>query len=40
LREQVGAAFDERCVGALERVLGREEPRRDLPAFRVAAASA
>jgi hypothetical protein len=40
LREQVGAAFDERCVGALERVLGREEPRRDVPAFRVAAASA
>lgn len=27
LREQVGAAFDGRCVAALERVLAKEEPR-------------
>ena len=40
MREEIGAAFDERCVAALERVLGREEPRRDAPAFRVATAPA
>jgi len=40
LHAGIGAAFDDRCVAALERVLGREEPRRDAPAFRVATAPA
>jgi len=40
LREEIGAAFDERCVMALEKVLGREKLRAELPTFRVAAASA
>jgi putative nucleotidyltransferase with HDIG domain len=41
LREESGSAFDERCVAALEQVLGREQVQPDLPsAFRVAAASA
>jgi catechol 2,3-dioxygenase-like lactoylglutathione lyase family enzyme len=40
LRGEIGAAFDERCVAALESVLGREEPRRDMPALRVAPAPA
>jgi HD domain len=39
LRDEIGTAFDERCVVALERVLGREQPRT-VPNFRVAAASA
>jgi putative nucleotidyltransferase with HDIG domain len=39
LRDEIGTAFDERCVAALERVLGQEEPRT-VPSFRVAAASA
>jgi two-component system response regulator RpfG len=40
LREQSGTAFDQRCVAALEAVLGREQPRASLTTFRVAAASA
>ena len=40
LREESGSAFDDRCVAALEKVLGREQVQPDLPAFRVAAASA
>jgi hypothetical protein len=40
LRNEIGTAFDERCVAALERVLGREELRAGVPSFRVAAASA
>jgi HD-GYP domain-containing protein (c-di-GMP phosphodiesterase class II) len=40
LREEIGVAFDDRCVAALVKVLGREEPRRDAPAFRVATAPA
>jgi putative nucleotidyltransferase with HDIG domain len=40
LREETGTAFDERCVAALERVLGREQPQPDVTTFRVAAASA
>jgi HD-GYP domain-containing protein (c-di-GMP phosphodiesterase class II) len=42
LREETGAAFDERCVSALERVLSREEQHehRTLPVLRVAAAGA
>jgi hypothetical protein len=40
LREETGAAFDGRCVAALEAVLRREEPRAALATFRVAAASA
>jgi putative nucleotidyltransferase with HDIG domain len=39
LRDEIGTAFDERCVAALERVLGREELRA-VPSFRVVAASA
>jgi HD-GYP domain-containing protein (c-di-GMP phosphodiesterase class II) len=39
LRDEIGTAFDERCVAALERVLGCEE-LRTVPSFRVAAASA
>jgi hypothetical protein len=40
LRDETDTAFDERCVAALERVLGREEVRAGVPAFRVVAASA
>ena len=40
LREEVGSAFDDRCVAALEKVLGREVLRADVPALSVAAASA
>jgi HD-GYP domain-containing protein (c-di-GMP phosphodiesterase class II) len=40
LREETGAAFDERCVAALEAVLRREEPEPAVPVFRIAAASA
>jgi two-component system response regulator RpfG len=40
LREESGSAFDERCVAALERVLGREQVQPDLYTFQVAAASA
>jgi hypothetical protein len=40
LHREIGAAFDERCVAALERVLGREEARPFMQAFRVATASA
>jgi putative nucleotidyltransferase with HDIG domain len=38
LREEIGAAFDERCVEALEAVLGREQPQRGLPVLQLAAA--
>jgi putative nucleotidyltransferase with HDIG domain len=40
LHEQIGTAFDERCVAALEVVLGRDAPQRALTSLRVAAASA
>lgn len=40
LREETGAAFDERCVAALETVLRREQPQPEMPVFRIAAASA
>jgi HD-GYP domain-containing protein (c-di-GMP phosphodiesterase class II) len=40
LREESCSAFDERCVAALERVLGREQVQPELTEFRVAAASA
>jgi putative nucleotidyltransferase with HDIG domain len=40
LRQESGAAFDERCVAALEAVLRREEPQPSLVTLRVAAASA
>jgi HD-GYP domain-containing protein (c-di-GMP phosphodiesterase class II) len=40
LREESGSAFDDRCVAALEKVLGREQVEPDRPAFRFAAASA
>jgi len=40
LRDETGVAFDERCVAALESVLGREAPQHALPLLRVAAASA
>jgi putative nucleotidyltransferase with HDIG domain len=40
LHEESGSAFDGRCVAALEKVLGLEQVQPDLPAFRVAAASA
>ncbi len=40
LRDETGTAFDQRCVAALESVLGREQPRPSLPELRVAAASA
>jgi putative nucleotidyltransferase with HDIG domain len=36
LREETGTAFDERCVAALEAVLGREQPQPSLTALRVA----
>jgi hypothetical protein len=40
LRKETGAAFDERCVAALEAVLGREQPQTAMPVLRIAAASA
>jgi putative nucleotidyltransferase with HDIG domain len=40
LRQETGKAFDERCVAALEAVLGREQPQPVLSVLRVAAASA
>jgi putative nucleotidyltransferase with HDIG domain len=39
LRKESGSAFDQRCVAALERVLGREQLQPAVPAFRIAAAS-
>jgi len=38
LRDEIGAAFDARCVEALESVLLREEPRRAFPALQLAGA--
>jgi putative nucleotidyltransferase with HDIG domain len=40
LHEQTGTAFDERCVAALDAVLGREQPKPALATLRVAAATA
>jgi putative nucleotidyltransferase with HDIG domain len=40
LHKEIGAAFDERCVAALEAVLAREQPQAALATFRVATASA
>ena len=40
LREEVGAAFDVRCVAALERVLFAEQPESNVMPLRIAAASA
>jgi hypothetical protein len=40
LHKEIGAAFDERCVAALEAVLSREQPQSTLATFRVATASA
>jgi HD domain len=40
LRQETGAAFDARCVAALEAVLGHEHPAAVVPVLRVAAASA
>jgi HD-GYP domain-containing protein (c-di-GMP phosphodiesterase class II) len=40
LRDQTGTAFDQRCVAALEAVLGREQPQPSLATLRIAAASA
>ena len=40
LRDESGSAFDERCVAALERVLGREHVQPVAPAFQIAAAAA
>jgi putative nucleotidyltransferase with HDIG domain len=40
LRDQTGTAFDQRCVTALETVLGREQPQPAFAQLRVAAASA
>jgi putative nucleotidyltransferase with HDIG domain len=39
LKDETSAAFDERCVSALEAVLARERPRPELTALRLAAAS-
>jgi HD-GYP domain-containing protein (c-di-GMP phosphodiesterase class II) len=39
LREESGSAFDERCVAALERVLGWEQMQPVTPVFQVAAAA-
>jgi HD-GYP domain-containing protein (c-di-GMP phosphodiesterase class II) len=39
LRDESGSAFDERCVAALERVLGREQMQQVVPAFQIAAAA-
>jgi putative nucleotidyltransferase with HDIG domain len=38
LGEESGSAFDERCVAALERVLGQEQTQPAVPAFQIAAA--
>jgi len=40
LRDETGAAFDARCVDALETVLGRTRPEQELATLRIAAASA
>jgi hypothetical protein len=40
LRRETGAAFDGRCVAALEAVLGREHPAPALPVLLAVAASA
>jgi HD-GYP domain-containing protein (c-di-GMP phosphodiesterase class II) len=40
LTDEIGAAFDERCVVALEKVLGREKLQPSLHALRIATASA
>jgi putative nucleotidyltransferase with HDIG domain len=40
LREEIGSAFDGRCVAALERVLESEQPQRAVPVLRVATAGA
>jgi putative nucleotidyltransferase with HDIG domain len=40
LREETGAAFDRRCVAALEAVLAREQAEPHIATLRVAAASA
>jgi HD domain len=39
LREETGTAFDERCVTALQNVLGREQLERQFPPLRIAAAT-
>jgi len=39
LRDESGSAFDERCVAALERVLGREQMQPVAPVFQVAVAA-
>ena len=39
LRDESGSAFDERCVAALERVLGREQTQPGIQAFQIAAAA-
>jgi putative nucleotidyltransferase with HDIG domain len=39
LKEETGAAFDERCVAALEAVVAREYPQPELTVLRLAAAS-
>jgi HD-GYP domain-containing protein (c-di-GMP phosphodiesterase class II) len=39
LRDESGSAFDERCVAALERVLGREQMQPVAPPFQIAAAA-
>ena len=39
LRDESGSAFDERCVAALERVLGREQTQPGVPAFQIAVAA-
>jgi HD-GYP domain-containing protein (c-di-GMP phosphodiesterase class II) len=39
LQNESGAAFDERCVAALERVLGREQVQPAVAVFRIAAAA-
>ena len=39
LRDEIGAAFDARCVSALERVLLGEQPEPGVVTFRLAAAS-
>ena len=40
LRDGIGTAFDQRCLGALEAVLERSRPEQYLATFRIAAASA
>ena len=39
LRDESGSAFDERCVAALERVLGHEQAQPGIQAFQIAAAA-